>query len=165
MGKNSLTQHKLKTLLSYDKDTGQFTNLKTGNVVGWHHSGYLRTYVLGKKYYLHRLVWLYVFGRFPDHEIDHINNDRSDNRFTNLREATREQNLRNKPVRCDNQTGLKGVEFIKKLNKYRAVISFRGVRRRLGTFATAEQASEAYKQEALKLHKEFYYEWTHVRLQ
>ena len=158
MGRNSLTQVDLQAVLSYDPDTGLFTNLKNNRVVGWQQSGYLKYEVFGKKYYLHRLVWLYAYGHTPDCEIDHINRNRSDNRLCNLREASRHENLWNSPVRCDSSLGLKGVEYVKKINKYRAVITLYGIKHRLGTFLTAEEASQAYNQKAKQFHKEFYYE-------
>lgn len=69
--------------------------------------------------YFHRLV----MGN-PNSEIDHINRDPTDNRKENLRESFRQQQVTNTSVRCDNTSGIKGVYYIKRNNKYRAEIQF-----------------------------------------
>lgn len=155
MGSYTLTQDELKSLILYDKDTGVFTSKKSGKVVGWKQSGYLKYELNKKKYYLHRLAWLYIYGDLPKKEIDHIDRNRSNNKISNLREASRTENRYNTRVRCDNITGLKGVEYLKKLNKYRAVISTDGKRMRLGTFSSALDAYSSYIEAAKILHKEF----------
>lgn len=150
-----MTQDELKSVLHYDAVTGVFTRLNTDCPVGWNQSGYLKYEVLGKKYYLHRLVWLYIHGVFPDEELDHINNNRADNRLCNLRPVTPLQNRYNTPVRRDNQSGFKGVEFVKHLNKYRACIKIEGVRKRSKLYLTAEEASRHYLKEA-RIHQKEY---------
>src|ERR1700758_3893856 len=81
-----LTQEELKKWLSYDMQTGIFARLKfKGNshaddsVGGLNPDGYLVIRVGGKKHLAHRLAWLYVYGEFPVSELDHINNNRTDN--------------------------------------------------------------------------------------
>jgi hypothetical protein len=152
----------LKNLLHYNEETGIFIwsiarpKIKVGDQVGFvHHSGYIHTEIFGRHYALHRLAWFYVTGSWPKHQIDHINGNKADNRFANLREATNAQNSLNKPVR--NSTGYKGVAFKKWLKKkpYTASITINGKITHLGCFATAEEAFEVYKAKSLELHKEF----------
>ncbi|WP_457659611.1 HNH endonuclease [Sinorhizobium medicae] len=146
-----LTQEELKAELHYDPESGKFTrrtargNRAAGIVVGTDDGqGYLKIQVLGHRHKAHRLAWLYVHGRFPENEIDHINGIKSDNRLANLREATTLENCRNRPMRSDNAIGLKGVSFHPSTGKYRAKISFGGKEHSLGLHDTPEAAHEAY---------------------
>lgn len=155
MGRDTLTHEALVRRIIYDPDTGYFYNRKSGKRLGWFNGNYLRLYIGRTKYYLHRLAWFYVTGSWPADEIDHINGDKLDNRFANLREATRSQNRHNTPVRRDSRSGVKGAEFVKKLGKYRAVISIEGVKHRLGYFDTAEEAGQVYADMARHWQKEY----------
>lgn len=121
-----LTQERLQDLLIYDEATGVFTNrvtrnprAKIGEPAGFvNQDGYIIIGVDKKKLYAHRVVWLYVFGRGPEEEIDHINRDRKDNRLVNLREATRLVNAQNTGKHAKNTSGHKGVTFHAKLKKW-----------------------------------------------
>lgn len=98
-----LTHEYLISVISYNKITGKFTWLcdrspfvRKGAVAGSKRpSGVWYTRILGKNYLLHRLAWFYVHKNWPEALIDHINGDCSDNRFSNLREATYSQNSEN----------------------------------------------------------------------
>ena len=89
-----LTQKKVKQYLNYDPLTGEFTwivhrrCLKAGSVAGCLYRGYTSIRISGKQYYAHRLAWLYVYGYFPEHQIDHIDRNPSNNRINNLRHAS-----------------------------------------------------------------------------
>lgn len=150
----TLTQARLKELLSYDPATGYFRwNVHRGGTAtlgsragSTHTSGYRVIVVDGKSYKEHRLAFLYMVGQFPQHDVDHINHQRADNRWGNLRELTRHQNLGNLPVRSKNRSGYTGVE--KRGNSYRVRIGAGRDRQYVGSFPTPEQASAAYQKVA-----------------
>lgn len=108
----------------------------------------------GQNYYAHRLAWLYMTGRWPKEEIDHIDNDRTNDRFDNLREASRLLNSHNqRHPRKKNKVGILGVTFSKKYKTYRASICLNYKKIHLGSFATASEASAAYQAAKKIFHK------------
>lgn len=146
-----LTQSRLKELLHYDPETGVFVwriprgSAKTGDVAGCPHPEGYRKIMIDRKIYLaHRLAWLYVHGAWPKDEIDHRNGVRADNRFTNLREATRAENGQNLKIRADNTSGFIGVSWYKPARKWQAHINLAGRNKNLGCFDTPEAAHAAY---------------------
>lgn len=158
-----LTQERLKELLSYDPNTGDFTRLigrsgpkaRKGDVAGRDNGqGYIRIYVDGKGYKAHRLAWFYMTGYWPS-EVDHKNTVRSDNRWSNLREATRHENRTNCSAYKNNSSGIKGVSFYKPTGKWKAQIQKNGKKIGLGYFNTKEDAGAAYAQAALENFGEF----------
>lgn len=152
----NLTQERLKTLVNYDAQTGVFTwNLsrrrcRSGDRTGCRmKNGYVCIRLDDILYTAHRLAWLYMTGAWPTAQVDHINNDRADNRFCNLREATNAQNAQNRK-RKDNKSGFPGVR--KENNKWLAEIKLNYASRRLGLFDTPEQAYDAYLKAKHDLH-------------
>ena len=153
-----ITQEELKSILKYNPDTGVFTWLSTrggrkvGSIAGAKHpKGYVRIQLKGTTNLAHRLAWLYMTGSWPTNDIDHINGTRDDNRFSNLREATRSENMQNiKPGTIYNCTGYMGV--YRNREKFISRITINGVRKNLGTFDTPEEASEAYLKAKIELH-------------
>jgi HNH endonuclease/AP2 domain len=144
-----ITQERLKELVSYNPDTGKFTRIikrTNGKSNGWpDKNGYLYLMVDGKNYAYHRLIWLYVHGKFPNNEIDHINGNKADNRIANLRDVTRTQNMQNEiKVRKSSSSGFMGVRFRKDRNTWTATIRVNGKQKRLGVFATPQEAEAAY---------------------
>jgi hypothetical protein len=148
-----LTQSELKELVKYEPDTGVFTLVKhrhgTTRKIGEElgsltKSGYLETCINQKRYYLHRLAFLYMTGEIPFGVVDHINGNPSDNRWVNLRCVDHKANAENtSKLRTDSTTGYSGVH--RWHGKYRAKINSGGKQIHLGTFETAEQAAEAYQ--------------------
>ena len=86
------------------------------------------------KYSVHRIAWVYVYGKEPSDQIDHINGIKTDNRISNLREANNAQNMRNRGKQENNTSGLKGVSFHSHTKKYRATIQVDGKHIHLGLF-------------------------------
>lgn len=155
-------QDQLKALLEYSPETGIFTwkvgngrRVKKGDVAGClNEYGYIRIAVLGKQYPAQRLAYLYMMGDFPTLDVDHINLNKSDNRWCNLRLATRSQNKANTIRRADNKSGYKGVS--KCGNKWKAQCKANGEYTYLGVFDTPELASLAYQSFASVAHGEFF---------
>ena len=139
-----LTQKRLKEVLNYNKNTGIFTRkLITGNncgpigsVVGrplW--SGYLVVGIDGKEHFLHKLVFLYEDGYTPENECDHIDRNKKNNKRNNLREVSRQCNMRNIGNRVDNKSGIKGVGWGKRNRKWRATMKIMGSTKNLGRYS------------------------------
>jgi hypothetical protein len=168
-----ITQAELKTLVDYDQQTGHFTwkpkaptnrhakawNTKwSGKRAGWiWRNSYVYIDFGGDRYQAHRLAWLYVYGSFPPHplEIDHINTNGMDNRISNLRVATRQQQLCNTKRRRDNKSGHKGVFYSERHKKWLVSIRIDGKSHFIGLFKTTEEAVEARQNAARERHGKF----------
>jgi len=158
-----LTQKRLKHLLDYDPVTGVFVwkvrasnSVSVGAVAGCMDTGKYCVIVVDKTLYkAHRLVWLYMTGKMPCGQVDHINGVRNDNRLVNLREASHGENQRNALKRADNTSGYKGVSWHTASGKWRADIKVDGTGSYLGLFARVEDAAAAYAKASARLHKDF----------
>ena len=157
-----LTQERLKKLLSYSPDTGEFGRLvargprSKGAAAGSLSHGYIQIMLDRRVYRAHRLAWLYTHGVWPVRDIDHIDGNKANNQIKNLREATDSENNCNVGLKSNNTTGYKGVHFYKARNRFQAYAKINGKRIHLGYFPTAELASEAYQTFAKANHGEFY---------
>jgi len=98
---------------------------------------------------MHILITGYKIGR----RVDHINGNGLDNRRSNLRIATSQQNNRNRKICNLNTSGFKGVRLDR--NKWRADIRIDGKRKNLGRFVNPEAAAAAYDEAARKYFGEF----------
>ena len=163
MATRILTQELLKSQLNYNPDTGVFTwainknQMKAGDTAGTKDThGHLQIKILGKLYLAHRLAWLYMNGVWPKECIDHINCIRDDNRFSNLREATKQQNSYNSRIRKTSTTGAAGVNYSKRDKKYIARCGFNGKRYLIGYFDDFNSALIAREAFAKKHYGEFY---------
>jgi len=137
-----ITQKKLKKNVNYCPLTGIFMS-KKGKILGHNSShGYIRVSVLGKIYYAHRLAWLYTQGSMPE-QIDHVNHNKQDNRISNLRDVSHNENHKNMSLYKNNVSGVHGVTFCKNRNKWVAGLTFNGKRYSLGRYNTMEEAIEA----------------------
>ena len=161
---SDLTSEQLRELLNYDPQTGVFmwcnpiTNaVKAGQSAGHvdKSHGYRKISVAGGQYYAHRLAWFYMTGKWPRSQIDHINMDRADNRFCNLREATNAENNNNRGLSRRNTSGAKGVHFFRRVKKWKVAIRNNGQQIHLGYFSTKSEAEAAYARAAEDLHGEF----------
>ena len=152
MANANLTVQRGKELLNYDEQTGIFVrrtapnnSTKVGAIAGTDtNCGYRAIVIDGKQYLAHRLGWLYVTGKWPQNQIDHINGRRSDNRFSNLRDVTCSVNGQNQR-RPHSPGGTLGTYLEPRChNRWTARICVDGVQMYLGMFATAEIAHAAY---------------------
>src|ERR1700724_777328 len=117
--RESITAARLREILHYDPETGIFTwRVRTSNRANVGATagcicanGYPQTSIDGHRYSMHRLAWLYVTGEWPGAETDHRNGDKTDNRFCNLRPATKAENGRNRAIYKSNTSGFKGVTW------------------------------------------------------
>lgn len=158
---NDLTADQVRSLFNYDALTGDFSwktlprNSKSKKlIVGIKESlGYLRVKILGKKYTLHRVIWLWVYGSWPDEEVDHVNGIRDDNRLDNLRQSNRTMNNQNRHyAHSNNKLGLMGVYWNKQSSLYRASIQVNNHKIHLGSFRDPHQAHEAYLDAKRQIH-------------
>lgn len=154
-----LTQETVRALLDYDPESGLFTHkngARRGEVAGCRRSdGYVVLGVGGRNILAHRAAVLWMTGELPSEDVDHINMERSDNRWTNLRQATRSQNKGNTVAQSNSKTGVKGVSYNKKKKRYSAFIQCRGVQKYLGLFDTIGEAKEAYDNAASRIFGDF----------
>jgi hypothetical protein len=157
------TIERIKELLDYDPETGTFrwrvrrsSSCLAGQAAGTAHiAGYISIGIDGRIYLAHRLVWLIETGEWPVEQIDHKDEDRTNNRFGNLREASNGQNMQNRGAIKTNTSGYKGVTWHKKAGKWMAQINANDRHIYLGLYLTAEEAAEAYRLAALEHHGEF----------
>jgi hypothetical protein len=115
--------------------------------------GYLRGNLCGNFILAHRAIWAIATGSFPQNDIDHINSIRSDNRWCNLREATKSQNQKNRKGYA--ASGLKGVYWDDQKSMWKVIVSGNLTKRHVGYFLEISQAEQAYKQAAKRSHGEF----------
>lgn len=151
----------LKRILRYDPETGSWiwivAPFRRPSLLGqeaghtsWQ-DGTRRIMIRRKMYRSARLAWFYMTGAWPVDEIDHINRNASDDRWINLREATRSDNMHNTRLHGCNTSGVRGVNWLVAKGKWRAEID--GMH--IGLFDTIEEASTARDSVAIRLHGEF----------
>lgn len=140
-----ITARRARDLFSYDADSGLFTWKKNGAAAFTSKTS--KGYAVGNadkvKYYAHRVAWLMVYGEWPSGQIDHINGVRDDNRIKNLRDVAHHDNQRNMKRSVRNKSGVVGVHFNKRLNKWQATIRENGKSKYLGIFETIDDAKLA----------------------
>ena len=148
-----LTQAELMEALSYDRNTGIFTwiskrssrSIILGSRAGSLDaaSGYRRIRLNGHLYVEHALVWLYCEGKFPDGILDHEDQNKSNNKRSNLRDVTHRVNMQNLSARKGTSTGVQGIWYCKTRNVYIAEITLNGKKVFQKKFDDATQAEEA----------------------
>lgn len=135
-------------MVVYDPSSGGFSEPLHGRG-----NGYSGIMFEGRAVYAHRLAFFLMTGKWPLQQVDHINGDKKDNRWINLREASASQNKANENRRSTNTSGLKGVSWHKKAEKWRAYIGATG--EHLGLFDCRAAAHFAYLVEADKRYGAF----------
>jgi len=161
-----LTQARLKEILKYNPETGIFTWLVRrrgtaciGSKAGTPSpAGYCQIMVDAKRYLAHRLAFLYMTGEFPKSEVDHINRDNTDNSWSNLRLATRSQNVANTKLFKTNKSGYRNVCWDKGISRWRADVKLNNKSKYLGHFDCPKQAAKV----AAKWRKETFGEFAKV---
>ena len=105
--------------------------------------GYFQGGILGKPYLAHRVAWAIYSGAWPEHEIDHINGKRSDNRIANLRSATSQENSKNRAISIKNTSGANGVSWREDHSRWVASIHKNGKPKYIGSFKSKDEAIQA----------------------
>ena len=157
----SLSAERLRTLLRYAPESGLFFWVQPPKrhprlqeyAAGGISTGYVTIKIDGKKYRAHRLAWLYVHGKWPDGDLDHINGCPLDNRIANLRIASNPQNQANRTRERDKATP-KGVRQLPS-GRFQARISVNKKQIPLGAFHSQAEAQNAYLVAAKKFYGEF----------
>jgi hypothetical protein len=156
----TLTQQELHKILHYDPQTGIFTwkvrlanRIKVQDVAGYSNPcGRIYIGIKNIVYMAHRLAWLYVYGEWPTHQIDHINRICYDNRICNLRLALDFENKQNLIASKRNKSGFRGVYWSNEKSAWVAQITLHRKTKHLGYFKTAELAYDRYLLEKSKTH-------------
>jgi hypothetical protein len=159
----------VKENLRYDPETGHIwwikQNVGSGSrrnlnrPAGSNSAGYLFVTINFPDYritlYLHRVAWFFYYGVWPKDQVDHINNNRSDNRIVNLREATAFQNQANRKIQMGGSSKYKGVSWFKQSCKWEAYIEVNRKKIHLGYYHKEEEAALTYNKAALERFGEF----------
>lgn len=144
-------EERIKDTYRYHPETGKITLKKpihgpmgeVGAVVGYKsNTGYMDMKIGSYSYRQHRVAWLLMTGKWPDHQIDHINGERDDNRWENLRDVTQ-------VINSQNRRGSKGETKHFGVSKsncggYRARINVKGKTIHLGIYSTPQEAHLNY---------------------
>lgn len=153
----------LREQLHYDPETGIFTwkvsksgpGIKPGREAGTTHvKGYRRITLCCKDYLAHHLAWLYMTGEwppYPDMVVDHINRDKADNRWSNLRLLTHGENQ----VNSERYGKARGVQQ-RGPNSFRVRIAKGRERKHIGTFTSYDEAKAAYDAAFAKMYGGIY---------
>lgn len=153
--------------LDYDPDTGFFTWKHAPNAwKGWNEKfagkragcfsrGYWLIRLEGRIYRASRLAWFYVMGQWPQTQIDHVNGDSLDDRFSNLRDASPSENTCNRKLQSNNTSGFKGVYWLKANKKWRVRVGVGGKDHHIGLFDDQLSAALAYDRAAKELQGEY----------
>lgn len=145
------SRNHLSKYIRYDPDDGHCyrtadagTKWRIGDRVGSRHSrGYVEMRVGGVRLFAHQAAWVMMTGEWPDSQIDHINGDRKDNRWSNLRLVDQTKNSANMKKRANNRSGYKGV--VKEgPTRWVAYIHIGGKTRQLGSYKCPRIAHRAY---------------------
>lgn len=128
-------------LFRYDPETGFLFNKRTGLKAGYvNDRGYRLIEHNGTNYKAHRIAWTIYHGMPPTGQIDHINQEKDDNRIINLRDVDALTNRRNLKMHKSNTSGVTGVCFHKSKNKWRAKIKVKSKEIWLGDFDDFKKA-------------------------
>jgi hypothetical protein len=130
--------------------------VKVGTTAGYvDRAGYCRVGVDGYNFLAHRLAFFYIEGVWPANEIDHVDRCRTNNKWINLREATRSENMFNVGKRKNNTSGVKGVYWNKEKNKFQAQATVGGRQVYIGRYDSLDDAKRAFEKYVTPIHGEY----------
>ena len=159
--KQNLTKQLVDEVLKYSTESGELTwisnkysksivpRTRAGCVIK--RTGYRQVSLFGKSYAEHRLIWFIKTGKWPTGEIDHIDQNRSNNSWANLREVTKAENARNRSRRPDTKVGEHGIWYNERTGKYVAEITLNGKKVYQKSFDDPDKAVEERKAKSLEL--------------
>lgn len=157
---NKATKKLVESKYLYDPDTGFFHRRLAGGRIKQKKSGsinsngYRQISVCRTLHSAHRLAWLVMTGEWPSLDVDHINGIRDDNRWVNLRLATRSTNMQNqRAAHSTSMSGLLGAHYHRGMGKFAAVIVVDGRKIHIGYFASANEAHAAYVAKKRQIHQ------------
>lgn len=161
--RSELTQERLREILHYDPDTGEFRwrqrlsyGVQVGDIAG--SLAQTRCWCIqidGCTYRAHQLAWLYMTGAWCRPTIDHRDRNPANNRWSNLRQATPSNNNANRGCHRNNTSGFKGVHLDRETGRWVARLRKDGRSHYLGRFPTPEAAHAAYVAAAKRMLGEF----------
>lgn len=146
MMERAVSYERYHEAFSYDPDTGllkwkiQSGRALPGDVAGYNSTNYVVIVLDNEAQHAQNVIWFMQTGKWPKHQVDHKDRDKHNNRWVNLRPATRSQQGANQPARGE----FKGVKKNKYCSTYTAQIKVRGKCIHLGSFRTPEEAHAAY---------------------
>ena len=154
---------KVRELFDYDPRTGLLywrkarSNIKAGSVAGAKRGdeGYLQVSIDNKLYRVHLIIWVWMTGFEPTLMIDHENTIKSDNRWINLREATKSQNMANNGPLKNNRSGVKGVYWYAAYGKWVSQFVKDGKAYFVGYFDSLDKATAAHEKKYREVYGEF----------
>ena len=158
------TQEEVRRLFDYDtegwllRQTSPSQNTRIGDRAGSLNRkiGYLQVSVNNVKEYGHRLVWIWHYGDIPAGlQVDHADGDRANNRVENLRLASQWENTHNSRRSLNNTSGVKGVCWDKRREKWLARLSIDRKVRHLGYYECLGEAEEVVMRTRQECHGEF----------
>ena len=166
-GFTMLTQSILKELLHYDPVTGIFTwkyrerkwfktyrsyrsycgkyvgKTAGASILSKEGKRYIHIMILGRDYLAHRIAWFYIYGEWPEGEIDHIDGNGENNRESNIRDVDALENGKNKRLPENNKSGRIGVGWHSRDKVWYALIKVKQKKIHLGTFKKINDAISA----------------------
>lgn len=150
---STLTQEQVKSLFDYKDGDLYWKNTKKLSAL-INQDGYKRSYINGKTYYNHRIIWLFHYGFLPK-QLDHIDGNPSNNHIENLREVTNSQNQQNKNIGSNNKSGIKNVHWSNSMKKWCVQITVDKKIKTVGFYECLNEAGLAAKEARSSFYGEY----------